>query len=255
MTGAAYFAAYSALKAGAGYSTLATGKSSASTIAAQAPDIVFVPLPETEDGFISEKALDIVLEKSEKSNVYLIGPGLGAAESSIKLVEGFIRKLTDRGLNTIIDADGLNCLSMLENMVLPVNSVITPHAKELSRLLKTTVEEVLEDRIAAATKAAAEFNTIVVLKGARTIIASPDGRIFISPVGSSALAKAGTGDVLSGIIAGLAAQEIELLNAAVLGVYIHGMAGEIASEYLTEHSVTASELINYIPDAIKVLED
>lgn len=251
MTGAAYLCAVSSLAVGAGYSTLAAPKSIIPVIASMAPELVFLPLGENNDNFIFHQNISEVLDKSQKCNSFLIGPGIGTHPSTVDFVLSFTKEITDRGLKAVFDADALNCLAISEDFVLPLNSVITPHPLELSRLIRVSPEEILYDRIKAARTASEKFNTIVVLKGARTVIACPDGRVYINPVGNSALAKAGTGDVLSGMIAGFIAQGVDIKNAAILGTYIHGLAGNIAGENLTEYSVFASNLINYIPVAIK----
>ncbi|EKE04684.1 MAG: hypothetical protein ACD_20C00022G0009 [uncultured bacterium] len=253
MTGAAFLSAYSSLKVGAGYSMLATPESLVPIFATMAPEIVYAPLKETPNKTISKEAVNYALEKSEKSNIFLLGPGIGTDPSTIEFISEFTQKLTDRGLPAIFDADALNCFTLMDNFVLPINSVITPHPKELARLLKVTVKDIMDDRIGKVREAAQKFNTIVVLKGARTIIAEPNGTIYINPTGNSALATAGTGDVLCGMIAGFAAQGLELRDAAILGVYLHGLAGDLAEQDLTQYSVTATSLLDYIPAAIKLI--
>ena len=251
LAGAAYMSAYSSLAVGAGYSVLAAPESLIPVFASMSPEITYVPLKETQDKAISKESVPFALDKSQKCNVFLVGPGIGTDPSTIDFVAEFTQELTDRGLTAIFDADALNCFARLKNLALPVNSIITPHPMELSRLLNISVEDIQKDRIKAVRQAAEQFNTIVVLKGARTIIAKPDGCVYINPTGNSGLAKAGTGDVLSGMIAGFAAQGCELTDAAILGVYLHGLAADMAVEDLTEYSLTATQLINYIPKAIK----
>ncbi len=251
MSGAAYMSSLSSLKIGAGYSILAAPKSIVPIISSMLPEIVSIPLEETTEGAISEKALEKALDKSQKANIFLIGPGIGTSKSTIDFVSEFVQQLTDRGENLIIDADALNCLAIKQDVFLPINSIITPHPKELSRLMKIPIGEIQKDRIKSARDAALKFNTIVVLKGAVTVIAEPNGNIYINTTGNSGLATAGSGDVLAGMIAGLAAQGLKLKDAAITGVYLHGLTGDIASEEITEYSLTASELLNYIPAAIK----
>ncbi len=243
MTGAAYLCSMSSLMVGAGYSILAAPDDVISIVASKAAELVYIPL--------EEKA---VLENSAKSDVILIGPGLGTEEATVRFVAQFVQQLTNRGDKVIIDGDGLNCLAMRDNPVLPINSIITPHPKELSRLLNVSVEEILVNKLETAKQAASKLNTIVVLKGANTIIAEPKGNAYINTTGNTGLAKAGSGDVLAGIIAGFAAQGLELKDAAILGVYLHGLAADIAVEELTEYSLTSEKLMGYIPNAInKVL--
>ncbi len=253
MTGAAYMCSMSSLLTGAGYSVLAAPKSAIPAVASKASEIVYVALEETPRGIISEKAVSETLDKSAGSNVILIGPGLSTDESAVRFVTEFIRQVTNRGDTVLLDGDALNAISMQENKILPLKSVITPHPKELSRLMGVSVEEILKNKIDSAKEAAQKLNTIVVLKGANTIIAEPDGSVYINITGNSGLATAGSGDVLAGMIAGFIAQGAELRDATILGVYLHGLAADIAVEELNEYSLTAVSLMDYISDAINEL--
>jgi NAD(P)H-hydrate epimerase len=251
MTGAAYMSSLASLKSGAGYSALATPQSAVPVVASMAPEIVCIPLEETKENAISEKALAKALDNSKDARIFLLGCGIGTSEETVSFVAQFVQQLTDRGANLIVDADGLNCLALKQEVILPANSIITPHPKELSRLINIPVENILKDRIRYAREAAERFNTIVVLKSANTVIAEPNGNIYINQTGNSGLATAGSGDILAGMIAGFAAQGAELRDAAILGVYLHGLAADLAVEELTEYSLVASDLLDYIPAAIK----
>lgn len=255
MTGAAYMSAYSSLAVGAGYSMLAAPSSIIPIISPMAPELVYVPLKETNNQTVAQEAVAEALDKSSRCNSFLIGPGLGTDPSTVNFVLELTQELTNRGLCTVFDADGLNCLSKCNDFILPVNSTITPHPMELSRLIKIPVDQIMDDKIKAARDAAASLNTIVVLKGARTIIAEPNGKIYINTTGNNGLAKAGSGDILAGMIAGFIAQGISFVDAAILGVYLHGLAADIAIKELTEYSLLASKLINYIPNAIKYITE
>lgn len=254
MTGAAYMSAISSLRAGAGYSILAAPKSIIPILSTMAPELIFVEMEESVDKCISMGALNLGLEKSKDSDCILIGPGIGTSLTTVEFVVSFIQSLADRNKKVIIDADALNCLAIKKDFVLPLNSVITPHPKELSRLMDVPISEILNDHVKYVKQAAEKFNTTVVLKGANTLIAQPDGTLYINSTGNNALATAGTGDVLAGMITGLAAQGLELKDAAALGVYLHGLAGDIAAQELTEYSLIASDLLKYIPKAIKTLK-
>ena len=153
----------------------------------------------------------------------------------------------------IIDADAINACAEAKFFNLPMNSIITPHPLELSRLLGVDVKEIQQNRAKWAWEASKELDSIVLLKGHETIIAVPGGKIFLNHTGNSALAKAGSGDVLTGMIAGFCAQGLNLESAACCAVFLHGIAGEIASKSLSEYSVLASDLIRYIPLAIKAI--
>ena len=254
MPGAAYMCSMSSLLTGAGYSTLAAPKSIIPIVASKSSEIVYVALAETSEGTISENAQSEALDKSKESTVILIGPGLSMNESTVKFTTQFIQQIINRGDTVIIDGDGLNSLATQKNIVLPINSIITPHPKELSRLMKIPVEEILKDRIGSARKASQKFNTTVILKGANTIIAEPFGNIYINITGNSGLAAAGSGDVLAGMIAGFIAQGVNIKDAAILGVYLHGLAADIAIQEINEYSLTAGKLMEYLPKALNKLQ-
>jgi NAD(P)H-hydrate epimerase len=243
----------SSLLVGAGYSVLATPRSVVPSIATKSHEIVFLPLAETDKGAIAEEALGEALDRSAGSNVIVIGPGLGTDESTVRFVTQFIKQVTNRGDKVLLDGDALNILAMQKEVVLPLNSVITPHPKELARLMRVSVGEIQENRLDFAKKTAEQLNTTVVLKGAGTIIAQPDGSAYINVTGNCGMATAGSGDVLAGMIAGFMAQGAEMRDAAVLGVYLHGVAGDIAAKETNKYSLTAGMIMEYIPEAINHL--
>ncbi len=250
MTGAPYMCAMSSLLVGAGYSILAAPKSAVISVASKASELVYVPLEETPGGVITAGSVSVALDKSAGSDVILIGPGLTTEEPAVSFVTEFISQVINRGDAVLLDGDALNAMALWENKVFPLKSVITPHPKELSRLIGVSVEEILKDKINSAREAARQLNTIVVLKGANTVIAEPDGNIYINVTGNSGLASAGSGDVLSGIIAGFIAQGLDIKDAAILGVYLHGLAANISVKDMNEYSLTATSLMDYIPEAI-----
>ena len=235
--GAAYLSAVSSLKVGAGYSALASTKDVIESVSKLLPEAVFLT---REEG----------LKRLQDFSVILIGCGLGQDNEAMRLFRKIISKCGD--VPTVIDADGLNLLSKT-NIKLPENSVITPHPAEAARLLKTGTENILKDIEGSAKELSEKYKCVTVLKTHRTLICNKDLSIHINEHGNSALAKAGSGDVLAGIISGLLAQGMDMFNGAKLGVYLHSRAGEIASEELTEYSVLASEILKYIPFAIKEL--
>lgn len=244
--GAAYLSSISALKIGAGFVALACVESIINTIVSMAPEITFIPLNEDENGSINSNN---VIDDLISFNVISIGCGITTSINTEKFVLKLLSELNERQ-NVIIDADGLNILSVQKTELSLKNMIITPHEKELSRLLNVSVAEVHDNREKYARIMSQTHECITVLKGPNTIVTNGD-KIFVNTTGNSALAKAGTGDVLTGIIAGLLAQKVTPLNAALLGVYIHGLAGDIASSVLSEYSVMASDVINYLPYAIK----
>lgn len=236
-TGAAYLSSISVLKVGCGYVALSSSPKVINTVALRTSDLVFVPITDVK------KALT-------KYDVVSVGCGLSTDLSVSILFKSLLESLSTFEGPVILDADGLNLLSKMKNVVLPSNLVITPHPKEASRLLKVDVEEILENPMNYAKVLSEAFSCTTVLKLHSTVVCSPDGEIYINETGNSALAKAGTGDVLTGMIAGFCAQKMDVFEASKLAVYLHGKAGEIASSMLSEYSVLASDLLKYIPLAI-----
>ena len=250
--GAAYLSTKSALKVGAGYVELASIKEVVDSVSTLCPEAVFIPLAQKNGTIVAEeyKKISKILPKIK---VLLFGCGISSIEKNQEEIEQFVRTLL---LNSefsekpvIIDADGINIISRLKIEKLPFKTILTPHPAELSRLLEIDVSDIRKDRIKYAEIAAKKYKSVIVLKGQNTVITDGE-KVFINKTGNSALAKAGTGDVLAGMIAGFCSQGTDFLNAAILGVYLHGLAGEIASEKMSEYSVNASELIDFIPDAI-----
>lgn len=252
--GAAFLSTKSALKIGAGYVELASINEVINSVSTLCPEAVFIPL-EQKNGTIKSCEYKKIINILPKIKTILLGCGISSLNSNLNEIESFIKNIILNIKNieipVIIDADGLNIIARLNITNLPLNTIMTPHPAELSRLLNINLSEIQNNRVKYAKIAAKKYNSVVVLKGRNTVITDGE-RIFISNTGNSALAKAGTGDVLAGIVAGLCAQNVKILDAAVLGVYIHGLAGEIASERLSQYSVNASELIDFIP--ISILE-
>lgn len=234
--GAAYLSTVSSLKVGAGFSALATEEDVIQSVSKLLPEVVYFSRKEG-------------LKQIKDFNVILVGCGLGLSRASRILLKKVINKVSQT-VPMVIDADGLNLLSN-ENIKLKGNIILTPHPKEASRLLGCSLEDVLIDIKGSAKKITEKYGCITVLKTHRTIICNKNFEIHINQHGNSALAKAGTGDVLAGIIAGLLAQGVNEYEACKLGVYLHSRAGEIASEELTQYSVMASDIPLYLHKAIK----
>ena len=235
--GASYLATVSSLKVGAGFSALATEQQVINSVSSILPEAVYLT---REQG----------LEKLQQFSAILVGCGLGLSKESLLLMDSILKNI-DIDIPLIIDADGLNLLSNMDIQFKSNNLIMTPHPLEASRLLKCSLEAILENLEESAKKITEKYNCITVLKNHRTIICNRDLTIHKNQHGNSALAKAGTGDVLAGIIAGLIAQKMECYEACKLGVYLHSRTGEIASEELTEYSVLASDLPKYVHKAIK----
>lgn len=252
--GAAYLSSASALRAGAGYVTLAAIPTVIDSVAPLLPDAVFLPLPQ-KDFTISKEALPLIEERLSTGAVCALGCGIGsmnnAPDDVTELVESTLDLILRKQNFAVLDADGLNRLSLLKKKFqFKKRVVMTPHPKELSRLMHADLESILKDRIGAACEASQKFDAIVLLKGHRTVIADGN-RYRINETGNSALAKAGSGDCLTGVIAGFLAQKMEPFDAAVLGAKIHGLAGELASQELSEYGVLASDLPKYIARALR----
>ena len=250
--GAAYLSSVSSLKVGAGYCMLASCCDVINTVATNTPDITFLNLDQSPYGTIPKDAIKYV-SAIANYDVVSIGCGLNQIGGVEDFVINFLKKNRNSYTPIIIDADAINIMAKSKFYSMPLNSLITPHPLELSRLMGVEVKEIQQNRAKWAWEASKEFDCIVLLKGHETVIAVPNGKIFINHTGNSALAKAGTGDVLTGMIAGFCAQGIALEAAACAGAYIHGIASEIASKAMTEYCVLASDLIKYIPLAMKAI--
>ena len=249
--GAAHLAASAAGRVGAGLVTIAIPESLVSSVAPRAIEPTFLPLPESSAGVVSADAASSILESLDGYAALLIGCGLGQAEETRMMVAGLL--LSGAELPpAVVDADGLNTLALISGWWKrwPSRAVLTPHPGEMSRL---TGESTERSRLDSALEAATRWNKTVVLKGAHTVVAHPDGSAMISPFANPALATAGTGDVLAGAIVGLLAQGMSLEDAAQIGVYLHALAGERVSKELGDTGVLASDLLPALPRTIRDL--
>ena len=249
MAGAASLAALAALRAGAGLVQLAVPASVFSAAASFAPEIITRPLPETSDGtYGGPGALDAALALAEKADAVALGPGLGRNNETTAFVQAFVSRFPKP---LIVDADGLNALadSSQAAQSRPAPTVLTPHPGEMGRLLQSDTAAVQSDRLTAARDCAARYHAVTLLKGARTLIAEPEGRLAVNRQGSPALATAGSGDVLTGVIAALLAQKMGALDAARAGAYLHALAGERAARELGAAGVIASDVLHRLPAA------
>ncbi len=252
-TGAAMLAGTAAYRIGTGLVTMAVPEPLHPILAGHLPEAIWVPLPH-ENGFISDVAADDVLQNLERATAFLIGPGLGDKLSTRAFIGNLIPAIK---IPMVVDADGLRHLSQVVDWHKNIFAlaVLTPHPGEMSVLTGLSKEEIQSNREAVAKKYAKEWGHVVVLKGAFTVIASPDGRSTIIPVATPALAKAGTGDVLAGLIVGLLAQGVDAYDAAVAGAFIHAQAGLFAAESLgTTASVLATDVLDSISDVLAELE-
>lgn len=255
--GAAYLACSGAIRVGAGLVTLATAKSLQPILASKLTEATYLPLPESRPGIISLEAARLVHEQLEQYNVLLLGCGLGQSQSAIRFIRSVLFRPKLALPSLVLDADALNTLAEIPDWWRKItdDAILTPHPGEMARLTGVSVAAVQSDRLGIAERAAAEWRKTIVLKGAYTVIAAPDGRASISPVANPGLASAGTGDVLTGVIAGLVAQGLSLFEAAACGVYLHGQAGEMVRAELGDAGMLATDLLPELPRVIKRLKE
>lgn len=256
--GAAYLACSGAIRVGAGLVTLAATPTLQSILAAKLTEVTYLPLPESRPGVVSPEAARLIFQQLESYNVLLLGCGLGQSQEVVRLVRSILVPRQRRELPALVlDADALNTLANTPRwwQQLTTDAIVTPHPGEMARLTGMAVAEIQADRLEMTKKWAAEWHKTVVLKGAYTVIASPEGKAVISPVANPGLASAGSGDVLTGAIAGLVAQGLPLFEAAAAGVYLHGEAGELVKARLGDAGMVASDLLPELPVVIKNLKE
>ena len=249
--GAAYLAATAATRVGAGLATIAIPESLIPSVASKAIEPTFLPLPESGPGIVADNAAQTILDALPAYNALLVGCGLGQAPETRQIVEDLL--LSGAALPpSVIDADGLNTLARIPDWpkLWPADAILTPHPGEMARLTSASPQS---DRLTTAQQSAAQWNKTVILKGAFTVIATPDGSATLSPYSNPGLATAGTGDVLAGAIVGLLSQGATLPDAASLGVFLHAQAGEKVRSTLGDTGMIASDLLPQLPKAIKTL--
>lgn len=247
-SGAAILAGRAAVRSGCGIVHLAVPEGIFDVVASCVAEAVKSAMPQTEDAALSFAALESLLDASADAQAVAIGPGIGTDRRTQKLELGFLAEV-DKPV--VIDADGINNLvgklALLSRAKTPM--VLTPHPGEFSRLTGLKPEGINADRIGVTRRFSTEKKVVLVLKGAATVVAAPDGRVFVNPTGNSGLASGGTGDVLTGLITGLMAQGMPPLDAACTGVYLHGLAADIAVQTLTEYCLAAGDLPDFLPQA------
>ncbi|MCX7714337.1 MAG: NAD(P)H-hydrate dehydratase [Clostridia bacterium] len=249
MTGAAYLAAQAALYSGSGLVTLGIPESLNAVMENKLTEVMTLPL-EDEDGNLSYFAAERIIEKMNSCDVLLFGPGLGRSDEMVDILK---KILSQSKIPVIVDADGLNALakdmSILDDC--SCGLILTPHTVEFSRLAEFEPEYIEENRLSASESFAKDYGLTLILKGAHTIVTAFDGEQYINTTGNAGMASGGSGDVLAGMIAAFAARGLCEKDAAVLAVYLHGRAGDMAADRLGMESVTAQAIIDFIPYAIK----
>jgi NAD(P)H-hydrate epimerase len=248
--GAPYFSALSFLKAGGGYSRLAAPQSMVSFIAQKGSEIVFVPQMETSAGSVALANKSRLIELSEKMDMVVIGPGLSLDPETRQLVCELVKTIKRP---VLIDGDGITAvagdLKIIKKRKAP--TVLTPHLGEMSRITGKSVREISRQKIAVLQATVQELGAMIVLKGAHSLIGLPDERVFINLSGNSGMATAGSGDVLTGTIAAMSGLGLPLEDAVRKGVFMHGFAGDLAAAEKGEDGITAQDILDYLPLAMK----
>jgi NAD(P)H-hydrate epimerase len=250
MSGAGLLASEAALRAGAGLVTLGIPESLALPLSRRIRELMLRPFPETSDGTLARKSLPLIRAALAKQDVLAVGPGL----SQNKETQACIREVVRASRQPmVIDADGLNAFSSRTALLrkLRAPAVLTPHPGEFRRLFGVSVPGDEKKKRSLALKLASRYRVVLVLKGHRTLVASPDGKGYVNRTGNPGMATAGSGDVLTGIIAGLMGQGLGGFDAARAGVYLHGLAGDFAVKKIGETSLVASDLIDFLPQAFR----
>lgn len=247
--GAPTYSALSLLKAGGGYARLAAPRSVTPSLGAIASELVFMPQPETAAGSLSLDAVAGLLEAAAGEDFVVVGPGLSLEEETQDLVRRLVPEI-DAPL--LVDGDGLTAVSRDLDAIRRRRhpTVLTPHPGEMARLTGMATPGVLADPIGVLQRTCADLGAVIVLKGAHSLVGRPDGRVAINLTGNSGMASAGSGDVLTGTVAAMVGQGLELADAVAAGVLIHGLAGDLAAAAIGEDGMTARDLLEHIPAAV-----
>ena len=252
MTGAIQLVSSAALRCGVGLCCAASVNDALFPLRVSIPEAITLPLPQTHDGKISRKAADIILEYAKSCDAVVLGCGISVCEDTEILVEKLLSKLE---IPTVLDADGINIaarnINILRNTSTPL--VLTPHLKEMSRLIAMDTAEIGQNKEQVAAEFSKNYNCTLVLKDFETVIANPDGEVFINRAGHPCMAKGGSGDMLTGLIGAFLAQGFSLEAAANCGVYLHAKAGEMCGERMGDFSVLTSDMIKALPEVFTKL--
>jgi len=252
LTGAAALCSNAALRSGAGLATLGIPVSLNKVMSKKLTEVMTFSLAETKEITLSLKAEKEILKKANASDVVVLGPGLSRHPETQKLINKLILKI-DKPM--VMDADALNAIIRNISILKKIKSkyVVTPHPGEMSRLINKSAEYIKNNRFLVAKKFSHDYNAVVVLKGAGTVVAEPGGKSYINTTGNPGMATAGSGDVLAGIIAGFLSQGLKIFDASAIGVYVHGLAGDFAAKDKGETGLIAGDILENIPYAIKAI--
>ena len=248
--GAPYFSALSFLKAGGGLSYLATPKSISPFLASKGSEVVFAPQMETDSGSLALESKEELLEFSRSVDMVILGPGVSLNSETQELVRELAKRIE---VPLLIDGDGLTAIAAEVELIRgrKAPTILTPHSGEMSRITKMGVSEVNKDRVNVLQKTARELNAIVVLKGAHSLVGCPDEKVYINTSGNPGMATAGSGDALTGAIAAMYGMGLPIEEATRVGVFMHGFSGDLAAADKGEDGITAQDIVDYLPDALK----
>jgi len=252
--GAPYFAARSFLKAGGGYSRLATPASIIPALGSRGSEIVFLPQKETSSGSIAQENFAALLEIANERRAVVIGPGLSLNPETQNLICDLVGSI-ERPL--VIDGDGLTAICNKRDIVKDrnVQIILTPHIAEMARLTGISITDIENDKVNILRETAESWNSTIILKGPHSLIGLPDGQVFINLSGNSGLATAGSGDVLAGVLAAMLAHPFSHADAVQTAVFLHGFAGDLCAEEIGEDGMTARDIMNYLPKAMRLYRD
>jgi len=249
-TGAASLCSEAALLSGSGLVTLGIPRSLNVIVAKKVTEAMTLPLPETKAQTLSLRAFSLILKKGESVDAFAIGPGLSRHPETVRLIHRLIPRIRKP---MVVDADGLNALAKDPRIFKKAKAPVigTPHPGEMGRLIRQKSAFIQKHREKVAKDFAVRYNMITVLKGHRTVVASPQGKLYINRTGNPGMATAGCGDVLTGVIGSFLGQGMDPFEAACRAVYVHGLAGDLAAKEKGEASLIASDLLKYLPEAFK----
>ena len=253
MQGAAVMAANAAVNSGVGLIRCVFPDAAYLAIASKLTEPLTIPLKSTPEGFLSFRNVEYISRLMDDSTAILLGCGLGFSEDTVKLTEFIVKNAK---IPVIIDADGINAVSVNKDILKESEApiILTPHLGEMSRLTGLSIEEILKDRVGAAKSFASEYNCVVVLKGSNTVVAAPKGNVYINRTGNPGMATAGSGDVLAGVIASFVCQSMGVQSAAIAGVYVHGMCGDVVRKKYSMCGVTPTAMIRELAEVLSIFE-